>query len=262
MFYVPPYPNETCEIHFRRIIVTRLSSTHHLWFTFIISIWAQACQHGGSSRSDKDQVWQSFSDVENCLRSSERENTIRICLESVSRTRQEELSLFSMKSSLSSISLLWSSFCQFKSQITEKLSIFLFLSWVTKPVSEHSSFFSGWDVLAQLISVAIKVPTGCGSAQFRPVSRMLVLPSWSIQRWKQISTHATTPPFSHNTPSIPDCQPVHLLVPCCATCHRLAARRPAVNRDELCDVRTSLLTRWRRRSRTDFGTPEQAVDSN
>lgn len=64
----------------------------------------------------------------------------------------------------------------------------------------------------------------------------------SIRLWKQISTHA---PYSNNMPSLPDCHPVHLLAPCYDTCHRLAAWQPAVNRDELCRVRTSLLTRWR-----------------
>lgn len=92
------------------------------------------------------------------------------------------------------------------------------------------SFQLLWNLpLSLLIAhlVAIRVPAGCGSAQLRPLSRMLLLPSWSIQLWEQISTHA---PFSLNMSSVPDCHPVHLLVPCHDTCHRLAARQPVVNR--------------------------------
>lgn len=117
---------------------------------------------------------------------------------------------------------------------------FNFLSETCRYSPAGTSLLNLFLILWQL--AAIKVPTGCGSAQFRPVSRTLVLPSWSIQLWKQISTHA---PYSHNMPSVPDCHPVHLLVPCYDTCHRLAVQQPVVNQDEVCYVRTSLLTRWR-----------------
>lgn len=142
--------------------------------------------------------------------------------------------------------LLWSSFRQFKSQITLKLSIFYdcfshqtcFFSSETCRVSPAGT--SLLNIPTLVAACCHRIPNGL---RFRSVpacsqdARASVLVHPAMETDFQPRCHASL--FPH------DCHPVHLLVPCYDTCHRLAARQQVVNRDELCNVRTSVLTRWR-----------------